>query len=68
MLGDHVAIRAQVAQLDARPNTTTDLLHAFGEQFAEHVRLEERELFPLIEDAMPADELLALAHALEDAA
>ncbi len=68
VLGDHVAIRAQVAQLAAQRHPTTDMLHEFGEQFATHVRLEERELFPIIEDAMPANELLTLAHALEQAA
>lgn len=67
VLGDHIAIRAQVAQLDAQPDTTADALHEFGEQFAAHVRLEERELFPILEDVIPASELLELAHALEQA-
>lgn len=64
-LGDHVAIRAQVARLSSDPETTIAVLHEFGAIFAAHVRLEERQLFPIIEDAMPADELLELAHALE---
>ena len=67
VLGDHVAIRAHVAQLNARPDTTTDVLREFGTMFAAHVRLEERELFPIIEDAIPADELLQLARELERA-
>jgi hypothetical protein len=37
-------------------------------EVATHVRLEERELFPIIEDAIPPDELLVLARALEQAA
>lgn len=68
VLADHVAIRAEVIHLAARPDVSTDSLHRFGERFAAHVRLEERELFPMIEDAMPADELLELAHALDRAA
>lgn len=67
VLGDHVAIRAQASRLRAHPDATTDTLHELGRTLAAHVRLEERELFPIIEDAIPADELLALAHALEQA-
>lgn len=65
VLGDHVAIRARVAHLAARPDATLDELHASGEQLAAHVRLEERELFGAIEQAMPPDELLGLARRLE---
>jgi hypothetical protein len=36
-------------------------------QLAAHVRLEERELFPLIERTMPTARLAAVAVALEDA-
>lgn len=67
VLGDHVAIRAQVARLNVQPDTTVETLREFGAMFAAHVRLEERELFPIIEDAIPADELLELAHELERA-
>jgi DUF438 domain-containing protein len=67
VLGDHVAIRAQADRLAAQPDTAVQTLHEFGTKFAAHVRLEERELFPLIEDAMPAGELLSLAHTLEQA-
>ena len=67
VLGDHVAIRAQANRLDAQPDATPDTLHELGTTLAAHVRLEERELFPIIEDTIPADELLALAHALEQA-
>jgi hypothetical protein len=33
---------------------------------SEHVRLEERKLFPLIEQALPSPELEALAIALQE--
>ena len=42
-----------------------DELHELGTRLAAHVRLEERALFPMIENVMPADELLAVARALE---
>jgi iron-sulfur cluster repair protein YtfE (RIC family) len=35
-------------------------LHILGEQLQEHVRREERELFPLIEQALPEPELARL--------
>lgn len=68
VLGDHVAIRAQAKRVDAWPDATADTLHKLGTALATHVRLEERELFPIIEDAIPPDELLVLARALEQAA
>jgi hypothetical protein len=64
VLGEHVAIRAQADRLAAQPAPTLDSLHELGAALTAHVRLEERQLFPMIEDAFPADELLALAHAL----
>ena len=67
MLGDHVAIRQRADRLAAHPAASTDALHDLGNVLAAHVRLEERELFPLIEDAMPTAELTALAEALERA-
>jgi len=66
-LGEHVAIRALAARLAQRPEATAGELHALGEALAMHVRGEERELFAVIEEAMPADELLALARELERA-
>jgi len=38
-----------------------------GAELAAHVRLEEREVFPLIERAMPTHELEAVARELESA-
>jgi hypothetical protein len=65
VLGDHVAIRAQADHLAHAPGPDLDRLHELGAALSEHVRLEERQLFAVIEEAMPADELLELAHALE---
>ncbi|MDE3132368.1 MAG: hemerythrin domain-containing protein [Acidobacteriota bacterium] len=66
-LGDHVAIRALTAQLAATPAAPPASLHELGAALETHVRLEERELFGVIEAAMPPAELLDLARALNRA-
>lgn len=65
VLGDHVVIRAMAAQLAAATEPAIAALHELGEALAAHVRLEERELFTVIEAAMPAERLLELARELE---
>lgn len=65
VLGDHVTIRSRAAQLAATSAPQTDALRELGVELSAHVRLEERELFPAIEAAIPPDELLALARALD---
>jgi Hemerythrin HHE cation binding domain len=64
-LCDHVAIRARADALavDEAPDPAT--LRELGEDLADHVRLEERELFGLIEAALPAARLAVVATALE---
>jgi iron-sulfur cluster repair protein YtfE (RIC family) len=42
-------------------------LEQLGAELAAHVRLEEREVFPLIERVMPTHELEAVAGELESA-
>lgn len=64
VLCDHIAIRHQVDRLTREPEPAVADLQRLGDCLADHVRLEERELFPLIERAMPAAELAALAVAL----
>jgi hypothetical protein len=44
-----------------------ETLAAAGELLEAHVRLEERELFPLIEELVPDDELRRLGLASRDA-
>ena len=66
VLTDHAAIRRQADEL-GRGRPTTAALHELGARLEDHVRLEERELFPLVESVMPPVELAALASALERA-
>jgi hypothetical protein len=64
-LCDHVAIRRRAADLEREPSTSLSELAAMGTALADHVRLEERRLFPLIEGAMPAEALAAVALELD---
>jgi hemerythrin-like domain-containing protein len=63
-LGDHVAIRHAAAVTASEPPPALAALNELGGRLDAHVRLEERELFPLIEQALPEHELEALAEAL----
>lgn len=60
-LCDHVAIRHSAGRLAREANPAVDELHELGARLADHVRLEERELFPLIERTLPQERLAALA-------
>jgi hemerythrin-like domain-containing protein len=66
-LCDHVAIRARADALLVDEAPDPAVLHELGTCLADHVRLEERELFPLIEAALPAARLAAVATALDRA-
>jgi hypothetical protein len=66
-LCDHVAIRARADALAVDEAPDPAVLGELGTVLANHVRLEERELFPLIEAALPALRLAAVATALEHA-
>jgi hypothetical protein len=63
MLADHLAIRAGALRL-AREVLSLDELHALGTRLHDHVRFEERQLFPMIEAALDADALDRLGVAL----
>jgi hypothetical protein len=63
VLLEHVLIHGLVAQLradlaDGAPNA--DQLRRLGETLQSHVRLEEKELFPLIETVVPQESLEAM--------
>src|SRR4051812_512336 len=47
-LCDHAEIRNRAQTIAAETTTPTEVLNALGIRLAAHVRLEERELFPLI--------------------
>jgi hypothetical protein len=61
MLVDHVRIRALALRLEGDREPALETLHELGGMLEGHVRLEEREVFPLIEAAMPEAEAERLA-------
>jgi len=66
-LCDHVAIRHRIDELTADATPAAARLHELGRMLADHVRMEERELFVLIEQALPASQLAAVSRALAQA-
>jgi hemerythrin-like domain-containing protein len=64
MLLDHIIIRRDAAKLAAAP--PLELLHDLGALLAEHVGLEEQQVFPLIEAAIPEPELQSLGERLRE--
>ena len=66
MLIDHMLIRRDAARLTDRP--PIELLHDLGARLSSHVELEEREVFPLVEAAIPEPELVELGERLKSAA
>ena len=53
VLTDHVRIRHLADTVGGADHPTLQLLHELGNQLDRHIRREERELFPLIEQALP---------------
>ena len=64
MLLDHMEIRRDAARVAVA--ATPELLHDLGTRLADHVQLEEHEVFPLIEATIPESELQALGDRLRD--
>jgi hemerythrin-like domain-containing protein len=71
MLLDHVLIRSDAESLVvgvAHQTMPLQTLHNLGVRIVDHVTLEEREVFPLIEASLPDDELRALGERIHRAA
>jgi hypothetical protein len=67
VLVDHVEICRLAHELGAgKEGPPRERLHELGERLDAHVRYEERVLVPLIESALPDDELARVARALEE--
>jgi hemerythrin-like domain-containing protein len=67
MLTQHARIRGLAMQLSdelKQDNIREDTLRNLGEQLEEHIRLEEREAFPLIEETLPEHALQEVASRL----
>ena len=67
VLVDHVEIRREAYELGGlKSDPPPERLHALGERLDKHVRHEERVLFPLIEEALPEEELVRVARGVEE--
>jgi hemerythrin-like domain-containing protein len=67
LLTEHVELRRRGQDLEAEADPDEGALRELGERLERHIRFEERVLFPMIEDALPPDELERLAAAIERA-
>jgi hemerythrin-like domain-containing protein len=68
MIQDHARIRGLVMQLSDEAiggNVRPETLHEIGERLEAHIRLEERVVFPLIEESLSEAALAELAARLE---
>jgi hemerythrin-like domain-containing protein len=68
MLTQHARIRGLTMQLSdelEQDEVREDTLRSLGEQLEAHIRLEEREVFPLIEETFPEHALQEVASRLE---
>jgi hemerythrin-like domain-containing protein len=68
MIEDHARIRGLVMQLSDEAigeNVRLETLHEIGERLEAHIRLEERMVFPLIEELLSEAALKELATRLE---
>lgn len=61
MLLEHVQIRALIDTILNMEEIDTSVLHELGEILEDHVRKEERIVFPMIEKALPEKVLVELA-------
>jgi hemerythrin-like domain-containing protein len=66
MLDEHLVIRREALRLAAGDASLAEV-HELGQLLHDHVRFEERELFPIIEEALDAGALGSLATAIEQA-
>jgi hemerythrin-like domain-containing protein len=64
VLTEHVDLRRRGQDLESDADPDPSALRELGERLERHIRFEERELFPLIEAALPEDELTRLGAAL----
>jgi hemerythrin-like domain-containing protein len=67
VLTEHVDLRRRGQDLENSADPDPYVLRELGERLERHIRFEERVLFPMIEGALPPDELQRLAAAIERA-
>ena len=63
VLTEHVDLRRRRHDLEASVDPDPAALRELGERLESHIRFEEPVLFPMIEEALPLDELERLGAA-----
>lgn len=66
MLIEHVNIRALIQQIMNTKDINISLMHQLGTLLDDHIRKEERVIFPMIEKALPEDALERMAPYLHE--
>jgi iron-sulfur cluster repair protein YtfE (RIC family) len=67
VLCEHVDLRRRGQDLEASADPDPAALRELGERLESHIRFEERVLFPMIEAALPVEELERLGAAFAGA-
>jgi len=65
LLAEHREMAVLVEQLAENPQVTAAELGAFGKLLNDHIRLEDRQLFPLLETELGPEALLELQRVVE---
>jgi hypothetical protein len=60
---EHVDLRRRGQELEESANPDPSVLRELGERLERHIRFEERELFPMVEAALPDNERAQLGTA-----
>ena len=66
MLVEHVQIRSLIRQITNATTPLIEEMHELGHLLEQHVRKEERIIFPMIEKALPEDVLQEMAPYIHD--
>jgi hemerythrin-like domain-containing protein len=66
VLIDHVEIKRRASDLESAKAPHPAELNALGEMLDGHVRHEERVLFPMIEEALPEEQIERLVQKVEE--
>ncbi len=66
MLDEHLAIRREALRLEAG-EATLEEARELGGLLHDHVRFEERRLFPMVEEALGPDDIARLGASIEEA-
>lgn len=62
--GQHRELRSYIGIFKTQYNVRTELLSVFADQLDRHIRFEERELFPYIEDLLDSEVLAEIGKRL----